>query len=103
VVGRVPPGIDSAGVLVGELAGDGVACKGCPGVPVACVMCMRFCARNSASERPTVTNPVVTSIVASHRSRRMHFRSKGDSSFIREILREENGRLSPMVPAGTCG
>ena|SRR6185312_209258 len=40
VVGRAPPGVDSAGTLVGEPVGDGVACRGWPGVPVACAVFM---------------------------------------------------------------
>src|SRR3569833_275224 len=62
VVGRVPPGFDSAGVLdgSGEADGDGVACA----------VRSRCSARISVNDRAAITIPVTNRPVASIKSRR---------------------------------
>jgi hypothetical protein len=60
VVGRTPPGFDSAGVLSG-LEGD--ACNGC----VACATC-ELRAESWGSERPEITSPEATITAASQKS-----------------------------------
>lgn len=61
MVGRTPPGFDSAGVLFGAVEGDD--CKGC----VACATCV-LRAESWVSERPEITSPPATSTDASQKS-----------------------------------
>lgn len=61
VVGRSPPGFDSAGGLA-EGVGVGVDCSGW----VACASCGGFVELISASERPEITSPAAISDDASN-------------------------------------
>jgi hypothetical protein len=99
VVGRTPPGFDSAGVLPGVVEGDD--CKGC----VACAKCV-LRAESCVSESPAMTSPAVTIAEASQKSfLEARFLSSGDMFFTAKLFRDVNGCWSgwfPGTPAATA-
>ena len=95
MVGRTPPGFDSAGVLPGVVEGDD--CKGC----VACATCV-LRAESWFSERPEITSPPATSTDASQKSLlEALFLSSGDISITAKLfaISTETGAYGS---AGTC-
>ncbi|QOZ72420.1 hypothetical protein WN72_43605 [Bradyrhizobium arachidis] len=96
VVGRSPPGLDSAGVLL--CSSDGVPWSGC----VACAVCIRLSARICASDTTDTTTPAANSeqaIVRSSFSLRLSFwPGISITAFVRGInetgARRFRGRMS---------
>ena len=95
VVGRVPPGFDSAG-CAGSLEGE--PC----GVGVACASSCGERARSSNSERPHIRRPAATRVAASNQSRLAPFRCSADIFRPRASVREDNERCRPLFRPGTA-